>query len=130
MNNSVKGVGQAAVPVLGTPLHPCPRLPTEGLNADSNAIPCYAQNHTHKKKIHFSCQWDHLTDKGPNSKIGKKILWQQPKHQKGQRREENHQTSVSCVCLFVFFQLFWQNMGQGHASHLVNPGMKSELWPS
>lgn len=50
MSNSVKGVGQAAVPVLGTPLHPCPRLPTEGLNADSNAIPCYAQNHTHTKK--------------------------------------------------------------------------------
>lgn len=50
MNNLLKGVGQAAVPVLGTPPHPCPRLPTEGLNADSNAIPCHAQNHTHTKK--------------------------------------------------------------------------------
>lgn len=49
MNNSLKGVGQAAAPVLGTRPHPCPRLPTEGLNADSNAIPCYAQNHKKKK---------------------------------------------------------------------------------
>lgn len=49
----------------------------------------------------FFSQWDCLKEKGPNWRTGKSSQWQQPWQQKGQWREDSHQTAVSLTATIL-----------------------------